>query len=137
MKRFSYVRFLILVVAVSGILLIGLRMALPHGEPWQITFRANDAGHIDIHIKNRSLKIDDVVVKTNTAVPANFRDTEVVIRRGFKLPVGKVVFSDLTTLPGRVTFDIDAHSIDIMERGIVLDGKDITWQQAMEKAVSL
>lgn len=45
------------------------------------------------------------------------------------LPDTKLIFADTTMLPGRVTLQVLGHTLDIMERALIINGKDHSWNE--------
>jgi hypothetical protein len=123
-------------ILILGVVFFGIR-AINAGEPWTLRFTANNRECVDILITNKKLKIDRALVRTQTPVPPHFKETVIVARRGMEIPIGKVMFSDFTTLPGRLTLLIGTHTMDITERAVLVDGREIGWQQAMENPTDL
>ena len=42
-------------------------------------------------------------------------------------PFGKVIYEDLTQLPGVVTFDLFGHEIELLPRVLVVNKRQIKW----------
>ena len=58
------------------------------------------------------------------------RDTQMIILRdgGVTILGGTIEFADTTLLPGRFQIRIGETLFDVMERGIIVNGRDIEWQ---------
>ena len=47
------------------------------------------------------------------------------------VPFGKVIFEDLTFLPGVVTFDLFGHEIELLPRTLIVNKRGIPWQSGV------
>jgi len=47
------------------------------------------------------------------------------------LPIGEVIYEDLRTLPGVVTFNFFGHEIELLPRVLVVNKKQIPWKSEM------
>jgi hypothetical protein len=106
-------------------------------EPWELEFTANPAGQVNITIKNDTLRISPVLIQTNVPSPLDFQHAKIRMKRRTELPVGKLVFCDVTRLPGRLTLEIGGHTLDVMERALIVNGEEISWQRAVQGGVDL
>lgn len=91
--------------------------------PWRVVFETNS-----IHISQPYLKISAVVEfpgenAGNTGRVAFDKPKKAV-------PYGKLLYEDLTFLPGVVTFDLFGHEIELLPRVLIVNKKEIRWDQA-------
>ena len=47
------------------------------------------------------------------------------------VPFGKVIYEDLTFLPGVVTFDLFGHEIELLPRALIANKKQVAWQSGV------
>lgn len=127
----------ILVLLIAGIAFFIFMKGFRRGEPWQLTFAKTTPGFVDISISHKRLGINRVILKTDVVAPSKFQDTTVQMAKRTELPAGTLVFSDFTNLPGRFRFQIGNHTVDIMERALLIDGTEITWKHALERPIDL
>src|SRR6185436_10633530 len=43
------------------------------------------------------------------------------------VPFGKVIYEDLTQLPGVVTFDLFGHEVELLPRALIVNKREIKW----------
>ena len=46
----------------------------------------------------------------------------------YPAPVGRVIYEDLTFLPGTVTFDLNGHAVELLPRTLIVNGREIPWR---------
>lgn len=46
----------------------------------------------------------------------------------FDVPFGRVVFLDMTFLPGTVTLDLEGHAIELLPRALLINGEEFPWE---------
>jgi hypothetical protein len=46
-----------------------------------------------------------------------------------RFPYGEIIFSDHTFLPGRITFSILGREVDVMERNLIVNGREHDWSE--------
>lgn len=49
----------------------------------------------------------------------------------FAVPHGRVVFLDMTFLPGTVTFDLRGHAIELIPRALQVNGREYAWEKGL------
>ncbi|HKQ37149.1 MAG TPA: hypothetical protein VJ063_03660 [Verrucomicrobiae bacterium] len=89
--------------------------------PWQVTFETNS-----VRVTQPYLKISAVLEfpdekATNTG-------TVLFDKPKKPLPYGKLLYEDLTFLPGVVTLDLFGHEVEFLPRVIIADKKEIPWR---------
>jgi hypothetical protein len=53
-----------------------------------------------------------------------------------QIPFGKVLYEDLRSMPGIVTFDFFGHEIELRPRLLVINRKELPWTSARTIALS-
>lgn len=96
--------------------------------PWEVQFQTDEKGRPSVLIDQprlgisavRILFVDEQIAATNQRVA--FARPLVVA------PFGKVIYEDLTFLPGVVTFDLFGHEIELLPRVLIVNKKEIPWK---------
>ena len=94
--------------------------------PWRAAFETN--AHPVVRITQPYLKASAVLEfpdekATNTGTVAFDKPKK-------QLPYGKLLYEDLTFLPGVVTFDLFGHEIECLPRVMIVNKQEIRWDQA-------
>jgi hypothetical protein len=102
-------------------------------DKWQLCLLKSPRGAIDIAINQPRLRIKDATLRTSVPWNEGTVATCSVVDQKRQPPFGTIVFSDFTALPGRLKLRVVDHVVDIMPRAIIVDGKEIAWQEIMGK----
>ena len=102
--------------------------------PWEVDFRGDGAGTPSIAIHQPKLHIADVKIifagekgsQSNVARKVVF--AEPVDTLPAKMPFGEVIYEDLRTLPGVVTFNFFGHEVELLPRVLIVNKKEIPWK---------
>ena len=99
--------------------------------PWEVAFTVTNAAPA-IRINQPHLGISNVVlVLAGEPVGSNFINSTMTyvdpLNTPFPVPHGRVIFEDLTFLPGTVTFDFNGHGVELLPRTLILNGKEHAW----------
>jgi hypothetical protein len=97
---------------------------------WQVEFASTPEGRPFLAVTQAYHKISAVIefpdekVKTSSKV--------IVFDRPKKEtpPFGKILYEDLTFLPGVVTFDLFGHEVELLPRVLIADKKEVPWPNA-------
>ena len=107
-----------------------------YNHAWVFTFKSEPSR---IEIKNKKifpLKTVTIIIK-GVSLPNSF-DKEITFdKKVINIPIGKIKFQDITCLPGRIIIQIDNHTIDCMERALIINGREILWTQAVKNKIIL
>lgn len=101
-----------------------------HHGPWQATF-ASENGVPSLTVSETNLKISGVKIAfpgeaaTNPTTPITVTFDDVTKTN---LPFGKVIFHDLTYLPGTMTMNFFGHEIELLPRTLVVNRKPVPWE---------
>ena len=122
------IAFVIALVAYVGFYQLDKWLRLRRG-PWLVTF-ASEQGTPVLKVSEPRLNIADVQIAfpgesvTNTAPVAwTFDDVSKT-----NLPFGKIIFHDLTYLPGTMTMNLFGHEIELLPRTLVVNRKEVAWE---------
>ena len=135
-------------MAVWFVIVLGLYLAVFYGiehwnqrnGPWQVQFVSDNSGNPSAIIEQPKLKIAMVKVvfagenaQTNLSQSVSF--SRPLASLPCKMPFGEVIYEDLRTLPGVVTFNLFGHEIELLPRVLIVDKKEIPWKS--EAAIEL
>jgi hypothetical protein len=105
--------------------------------PWEVTFATNDSGQAELTVNQSALGISGVTILlrgetvTNSTLPAT-----VVFDRPLRpVPFGKVIYDDLSYLPGAVTLDLLGHEVELLPRTLIVNRREVPWEPG--KAIEL
>lgn len=136
MTRNERIRFLAIPLVGALVIYFGGYFAVEHLRqrkgPWEVEFTtANDRPAIRVTQPHLGIA-DLVLVLADEAVPAGFTNTVMRFTEPrdtpYPVPHGRVIFEDLTFLPGTVTFDFHGHGIELLPRTLILNGREHAWQ---------
>ena len=104
---------------------------------WEVEFLSDEMGNPSIVIYQPKLKIssvemifgDEKVASTNLATKLSF--DRPLTSLPFKLPIGEVIYEDLRTLPGVVTFNFFGHEVELLPRVLIVNKKEVSWKSEM------
>ena len=109
--------------------------------PWEVEFSSDAMGNPSIAIYQPKLRISSVeIIFTGEKVSQTNLAQKVLYDRPLtslpaKMPIGEVIYEDLRTLPGVVTFNFFGHEIELLPRVLIVNKKEIPWQS--EKVIEL
>lgn len=100
--------------------------------PWDVEFSSTD-GFASIVVNQESLGIENVtIVLDDEFVQAGFTNSieyyEEPREVPFPVPHGRVVYLDMTFLPGTVTYDLHGHAIELLPRALLINGREYEWE---------
>jgi hypothetical protein len=115
------------------ILYLGVFYGIEHWRhskgPWEMNFMSDAQGNPSVVVYQPKLNISSVEL----LFPGErVRGTNLSQRIAFDRPLQKVIFGrvlyeDLTVLPGVLTFDLFGHEIEMLPRTLVIDKKEVPW----------
>lgn len=100
--------------------------------PWQVEFTITN-GMPELVINQPFLEITNVTLRLDgEPLPAGLTNSTVYfadpLDTPFPTPEGRVIFEDLTFLPGTVTFDLDGHGVELLPRTLIVNGREHAWK---------
>ena len=133
---FSLKSLAVFLAALAGLYLAvfyGCEYWRQHRGPWEVHFHTDAEGHPSVVIYQPRLNISSVeILFLGEQLPqTNLAQTVAFARPGQPIPFGRVLFEDLTTLPGVVTFDLFGHEIELLPRVLFADKRQIPWKTEM------
>lgn len=98
--------------------------------PWEVSFNVDEEGNPSLVVYQPNLNISSVEIlfPGEKATPTNLNERVAFDIPDKKLPFGKVVYQDLTTLPGVVTLELFGHLVELFPRALMADNKEYSWK---------
>ena len=126
----SIVAWFFVVVALYLCVFYGMEYWRHRKGAWEVDFVLDRGGNPSIVIYQPRLNISSVellfggekVAKTNLSQRISFD------RPLNKVLFGRVLYEDLTVLPGVVTFDLFGHEIELLPRTLIINRKEVPWK---------
>ena len=115
------------VIALYFVFFYGIEGCRHRKGPWEVTFGTNSSGPT-LTVTQPALRINHLITcfgetTTATNLPQTVRFD--VPKRA--VPFGKVIYEDLTQLPGVVTFDLFGHEVELLPRVLIVNKRQIAW----------
>src|SRR5687767_5999111 len=123
----SIVLSFFVVLALYGAAFYGIEYVRHRKGPWQVDFRVEASGNPVVEIAQKNLDLSGVKIFFHGEHATNAPGTVRFDRVSQPVPFGKVIYEDLTFLPGVVTFDLFGHEIEILPRALIVNKKTIPW----------
>ena len=113
----------------------GLEHARSRRGSWQVTFQKNAEGQPVFSVSQPYLGIqrfelvfpEEKWTGTNAQTALEFNGPR---ETPFEIPFGRVIYEDLTFLPGAVTFDLFEHEVELLPRTLILNRHEQPWQSS-------
>lgn len=118
--------FPIVLVAYLGVF-YGLEHLRHRKGPWEVEFRTNSQGEPTILVSQRDAGLNGATLVFHGEQTTNDPGRVVFDRVQQKAAFGKVIYEDLTFLPGVVTFDLFGHEVELLPRTLIVNKKEIPW----------
>lgn len=99
--------------------------------PWEVHLATDSQGLPFVEVKQPFLKISGRLEFINERLPVTNLSQWVRFDRPKKpVPFGKVIYEDLTSLPGVVTFDFFGHELEFLPRVMIVNKVEVPWDAA-------
>lgn len=122
--------FLAVLAAYAGLFHFIESRRQSHG-PWEVEFQNPDGGSPALLVSQPHLNLHNAKIMLHGERITNAPGTVRFDRVKLPIPFGKVIYEDLTFLPGVVTFDLLGHEVELLPRALVANKKLIPWQSGM------
>jgi hypothetical protein len=98
--------------------------------PWEVNFVTDSEGNPSIVIYQPKLNISSVelLFPGEKLASSNLSQRVAFDRPLNKVVFGRVLYEDLTVLPGVVTFDLFGHEIELLPRTLIINKKEVPWK---------
>ena len=100
--------------------------------PWEIAFDINGNQEPVITISQPTLGISGVRLVVHGDRATNSPGVVRFSRVQQPVPFGRVIYEDLTFLPGVVTLDLFGHEVELLPRLLVVNQKQVPWRSSTE-----
>lgn len=96
--------------------------------PWQLQF-ASEVEGASVTVAQSTMGIAPTRIRFpgETGGGSNFVQQRILDDPRATLPFGRIVYADLTALPGVVTLDLFGHEIELSPRVLVINGRQVSW----------
>ena len=122
--------FIIAIVTYVGFYSCDERLRERKG-PWQVTFTQTNGAPMLV-VNEAALGVTNVSFIVTNAPHSEPRNKTLRFDvPGQGIPFGRVLFEDLTYLPGTVVFDFFGHEIELLPRVLVLDRREVGWERGL------
>ena len=98
---------------------------------WQVIFSRDPAGNPALTIAQPWLKLDAALLVVHGERATNIPSVVTFDRVEQPVPFGRVIYEDLTFLPGVVTFDLFGHEVELLPRVLIVDKRQVPWRNGM------
>ncbi len=109
----------------------GIESRRQAGGPWSVEFRNDGTNPPALHVSHPRLGLRAVKLLLHGERLTNAPGAMLFDRVKQSPPFGKVIYEDLTFLPGVVTFDLLGHEVELLPRTLVVNKQLIPWQSEM------
>jgi hypothetical protein len=99
--------------------------------PWKVDFMTDEAGRASIGVFQEHSKVSARLHFPDVTISrTNFGERVAFDRPKKPVPFGKVIYEDLTFLPGVVTFDFFGHEVELLPRVLIVNKREVDWRSA-------
>ena len=99
--------------------------------PWEVDFQETDDGTPTLVVSQPALGLSRMKILFHHENAGNAAGHVAFDRVLQPVPFGKVIYEDLTFLPGVVTFDLFGHEIELLPRVLIANKREIPWCSGM------
>lgn len=99
--------------------------------PWEAVFGPNDAGEATVTISQAHRGLAEVRVVLHGQSLTNGAGTVRFDQVQRPVPFGRVIYEDLTFLPGVVTFDLFGHEVELLPRALIVNRRAMPWRSGL------
>lgn len=127
----SIVLLFFAVLALYLVVFFGIERARQHKGPWEVNFQTNAEGSPQLIVSQAKLGLSNVKIVVNGENSSNATGRVSFDHVKRPVPFGKVIYEDLTFLPGVVTFDLFGHEIELLPRALIANKKQVAWKSGI------
>jgi len=95
--------------------------------PWEVHFVTDAQGRPSMEVRQDYLKISTRILLPDEWSKPNVSEVVRFNRPHKPVPFGKLIYEDLTFLPGIVTFDLFGHEVELLPRDLYANEREIKW----------
>jgi hypothetical protein len=116
------------VLVLYVVVFFAIERARHHKGPWEVDFQTYADGSPVLIVSQPKLGLSDMKIVAHGETPSNAVGRVSFDQVKRPVPFGKVIYEDLTFLPGVVTFDLFGHEIELLPRALIADKKLVAWK---------
>ena len=110
----------------------GIEYSRQRKGPWKVDFLTDAEGRPSIGVFQEHLKLSAWLEFQDERIGrTNFSERVAFDRPKKPVPFGKVIYEDLTFLPGVVTFDLFGHEVELLPRVLIINKKETAWNNVV------
>ena len=132
-------------IALCFILVLGLYLAIFYAMeysnrrkgPWEVGFITDALGNPSITIYQPKLNISSVeIIFAAEKIQQTNLSQRLLFDHAFSalpvaMPFGEVIYEDLRSLPGVITFNFFGHEVELLPRALIVNKKEISWKSEL------
>jgi len=96
--------------------------------PWEVEFMPSVGGSPVVVVSEPKLRLQGVKIVFHGELATNNAAKVLFDQVKRPVPFGKVIYEDLTFLPGVVTFDLFGHEVELLPRVLIVNKRPIEWR---------
>lgn len=109
----------------------GIEYLRRRGGPWEASFGATESGDALVTVAQARRGLTGVRLVFHGERPTNGMGEVRFDRVQRPVPFGRVLYEDLTFLPGVVTLDLFGHEVELLPRALIVNRQPVPWQNGM------
>ena len=108
----------------------GIEFLNHRNGPWEVSFMSDALGNPAIAVYQPKLNISTVeIIFSDEKIQQTNLSQRVSFDQHLKpVPFGAVIYDDLRTLPGVVTFNLLGHEIELLPRVLIVNKREVPWK---------
>ena len=114
------------------VLYLGLFYGLEHFRNrkggWSVEFESAAGTPPTVRISHAALGLSNVTLRLQGESTTNVMQRVTFDHVLRPVPFGRVLYEDLTFLPGVLTFDLFGHEVELVPRILMVDKREVPWQ---------
>jgi hypothetical protein len=129
----SVILFFVAVLALYLLVFYGIEHLRERKGGWVVDFRSstNPENAPALLVSQASLALTNITILFHGEHATNPPGRVVFDRVRQPVPMGRVLYEDLTFLPGVVTFELFGHEVELLPRTLVVNQSLIPWRSGM------
>src|ERR1051325_11626615 len=135
----SLLALAVLLIAFYFAAFYGIEHANHRKGPWEMSFTVDGEGNPSVVIYEPKLNISSVEIlfPGERDARTNFVERVTFDQPRRPIPFGKIIYEDLTALPGVITLELFGHYLEVFPRAFVIDRKEYPWKSESTVELSM
>jgi hypothetical protein len=124
----------VIVLALYLVVFYGIEHWNYKNGPWEVEFVSDALGNPSIVVYQPKLNISSVeIMFTGEKISTSNLSQRIAFESPVSTlptptPIGQIIYEDLRTLPGVITFNFFGHEIELLPRALIVNKKEIPWK---------